>query len=88
MFTHYSYPVPQPVPHYPEVENWWDDWFYPGVLNAIDNDPTLSSAELKDEREREMMQYTDDILNASYSEGGEGYEIDMKWQAIFDNIYA
>ena len=35
-----------------------------------------------------MMQYTDDIINANYSEGGEGYEIDMKWQAIFDNIYA
>ena len=88
VFTHFSYPVPQPVPHYPEVENWWDEWFYPGVQDVISNDPTLSSVELKDEREREMMQYTDDIINANYSEGGEGYEIDMKWQAIFDNIYA
>ena len=35
-----------------------------------------------------MLQYTDGILNAHYSEGGEGYEIDMKWQAIFDNINA
>lgn len=87
VFPHFGYPIPQPVPHYPEDNDYWNDWFYPGVSAAIQNDQTLSTDELRNERQREMYQYTDDIISAHYSEGGEGWNIEMKWEATFNEIY-
>lgn len=39
VFTHFGYSVPQPVPHFPPLDvydyDYFEQWFEPGVINAV-----------------------------------------------------
>lgn len=78
-FTHFGYEIPQPVPQWPPMEleyDYYQEWFYPGVINVTNNDPNLPTEDQKVQRQEEMYQYVSDIEDTAWRPGGTLYEID------------